>query len=201
LHKFLGREWEDSLSIQISRSQVKAADLNYKVAKYRLYPMVSLAGSISQSNSTNASLDSVSQVSVLSQYVGVSVSWSVFDGFATKGAKISAMANKRYYERLLQTQTDQLMDQAMNFERQVGFSYRALKLAQTRADLSASAVRTMEDDAGRGLVSRVAVAAAVGAYNQSRLALVNQRAEFLNRWADYVSTLGHDPALQQLPVR
>jgi outer membrane protein TolC len=201
LHRFLGKEWEDNLSVQVSRNWVKVAELNYKVAKYRLFPMVSLAGSISQSNSTNASLDSVSQVSVLSQYVGVSVGWSVFDGFATKGAKISAMANKRLYERQLQTLSDQVMDLAMNQERQVGFAYRAMNLAQTRAGMSESALRTMEEDAQRGLVSRAAVAAAIGAHNQARLSLLNQRADFLSRWSEFVSTVGHDPALQQLPLR
>lgn len=201
LHKFLGQGWEDNLTIQINRNQVEVADLNYKVVKYRLYPMVFLAASASQSNSTSASLDAVSQVSVLSQYAGVSVSWSVFDGFATKGAKISAMASKRSAERQLQSQTDLLMEQAMNQERQVGFAFRAMKVAQIRADLSATAVRTMEEDAGRGLVSRAAVAAAVGASNQARLTLLNQRADFLSRWTEFVSTVGHDPVLQQLPLR
>jgi outer membrane protein TolC len=201
LQKFLGHDWEDNLNVQINRNLVKVADLNYKVAKYRLYPMVSIAAGISQSNSTNAAPDSVSQVSVLSQYAGLSVGWSIFDGFATKGAKISALANKRIYERQLQTLTDQLMDQAMSQERQVGFAYRAMGLAQARAALSESALRTMEEDAQRGIVSRAAVTAALGAHNQARHALLNQQADFLSRWSEFVSTVGHDPVLQSLPAR
>ena len=201
LHEFLGQGWERNLSIQINRHWLRVAELNYKQAKYRLYPMFSLAASISQNNSTNASLDSVSQVSVLSQYVGISMAWSVFDGFATKGAKISALANKRYYERQLQTVTDQLMDQAMSQERQVGFSYRAMNLAQARTGLSETAVRTIRDDAQRGLASKAAVEAAIGAHYQSELLLANQRADFLSRWSEFVSTLGHDPILQQLPAK
>jgi outer membrane protein TolC len=201
LQQFLGHGWEDNLNVQINRSLVKVADLNYKVAKYRLYPMVSVAASISQSNSTSASLNSVSQVSVLSQYAGVSVGWSIFDGFATKGAKISALASKRTSERQLQSVTDQLMDQAMSQERQVAFAYRAMGLAKARASLSESALRTMEEDAQRGLVSRAAVTAALGAHNQARHALLNQQADFLSRWSEFVSTVGHDPILQSLPAR
>lgn len=201
LHEFLGQGWERNLNIQISRHWMRVAELNYKQAQYRLYPMFSLAGSISQSNSTNASLNSVTQVSVLSQYAGLSMSWSIFDGFATKGAKITALATRRYYERQLQTVTDQLMDQAMSQERQVGFSCRAMNLAQARTGLSETAVRTIRDDAQRGLASKAAVEAAIGAHYQSELLLANQRADFLSRWSEFVSTLGHDPILQQLPAK
>jgi len=200
LRQFLGHDWEDNLNIQINRSWLRVSELNYKQAQYRLYPMVSLGASISQSNSTSASLNSVSQVSVLSQYAGVSLSWSVFDGFATRGAKMSALANRRYYERQLQTVTDQLLDQAMALERQVGFAYRAMNLARARTNLSESALRAIQDDAQRGLISRTAVQAAVGAHYQSEYTLLSQRADFLSRWSEFVSTLGHDPILQQLPA-
>jgi outer membrane protein TolC len=200
LNRFLGHDWEDTLTIQMSRSWLRVSELNYKQAQYRLYPMVGIGASISQSNSTNASLNSVSQVSVLSEYVGVSLSWSIFDGFATRGAKISALANRRYYERQLQTVTDQLFDQAVSLERQVGFAYRAMKLARARTDLSESALRAIQDDAQRGLASRTAVEAAVGSHYQSEYTLLTQRADFLSRWSEFVSTLGHDPILQLLPA-
>ncbi len=200
LRRFLAHEWEDNTTLQIARSQVKIAALNYKVAQYRLFPMFSLAASVSQSNSTQASLNSVSQVSVLSEYYGVSMSWSVFDGFATRGAKIGARANQRFYDRQLQTQTDQLLDQAMSLERQVSFAYRALKLAQIRTELSAAALNAMQEDAKTGLISRAAFEAATGAHNQTRLQMLNQRADFLSRWAEFVSTLGHDPVLAQLSI-
>lgn len=201
LHEFLGQGWEHNLSVQINRHWLRVSELNYRQAKYRLYPMFGLAASINQSNSTNASLNAVSQVSVLSQYVGLSMNWAVFDGFATRGAKISALANQRYYERQLQTVTDQVMDQAMSLERQVGFSYRAMNLAQARSGLSAAAVRTTEDDAQRGLVSKATVEAAISAHYMAELTLANQRADFLSRWSEFVSTLGQDPILQQLPAK
>jgi hypothetical protein len=129
------------------------------------------------------------------------MSWSLFDGLATKGAQISAKANTRYYERQLQTVTDQLLDTAVSQERQVGFSYRAMTLAQTRTGLSESAVRTMQDDAQRGIASKASVEASVGYLNAAQLALLNQRADFLNRWAEFVSTTGRDPVLAQVPAK
>jgi len=200
LQRFLGVEWEEHPIVQLNRGWVRVAELNYKQAKYRLYPMFGLGASISQSNSTSASGGFVSQASVLSQYVGVNMSWSIFDGFATRAAKISAKANQRTYERQLQTATDQLMDQATNLERQVGFAYRAMRLAQTRAELSESAVRMLQEDANNGIASRTMVEVATGSYYQSQLTVLNQRVEFLTRWSEFVSTLGRDPVLQQLPA-
>jgi outer membrane protein TolC len=184
----------------VNRSQVRVAELNYKVANYRLYPMVGLSASVSQTNTTSASLSSVSQVSVLSAFGGVTINWAIFDGFATRGAKIGALANKRLYERQLQTVTDQLLDQAMSLERQAGFSYRAMSLAQTRAGLSEAALRTARDDAARGQIPESAVEAATGADNYVQMNLLTQRADFLSRWAEFISTTGHDPILQQLPA-
>lgn len=200
LQRFLGVEWEEHPAVQLNRSWVRVAELNYKQAKYRLYPMFGLGASISQSNSTSASGGFVSQASVLSQYVGVNMNWSVFDGFATRAAKISANASKRTYERQLQTVSDNLRDQATNLERLVGFAHRAMRLAQTRAELSESAVRMLQEDANNGIASRTMVEVATGSYYQSQLTVLNQRVEFLTRWSEFVSTLGRDPALQQLPA-
>jgi outer membrane protein TolC len=200
LQDFLGHGWEENLTVQVNRSQVRVAELNYKVANYRLYPMVGLSASVSQTNTTSASLSSVSQVSVLSAFGGVTINWAIFDGFATRGAKIGALANKRLYERQLQTVTDQLLDQAMSLERQAGFSYRAMSLAQTRAGLSEAALRTARDDAARGQIPESAVEAATGADNYVQMNLLTQRADFLSRWAEFISTTGHDPILQQLPA-
>lgn len=201
LQKFLGVDWEENLLVQANRDWIKVADLNYKVAKYRLYPMFGFGASISQSNSTNASENSVSQVGVLSKYIGVTASWSIFDGFATRGAKMSALANKRYYERQLQNHVDTIMDQARSLERQVSFSYRAMNLAATRKSIADSAVQNAKDELARGLTSETAVQVALGSQNQSQLALLVQKTDFLARWSEFVSTIGQDPLVKALPAK
>jgi outer membrane protein TolC len=200
LKRFLGGAWEDNLSVQVNRDWVKYYDLNYKVAKYRLFPMFSLGASIAQSNSTNASGSSVSQTSVLTQYAGVSMSWSIFDGFATRGAKISAMGTKRYYERQLQMVGDQLLEQATGQDRQLGFAYRMLKLTQTRAEISERSLATIREDAQSGLASSAAVEAALNINYQTQLSALNLRADFLSKWAEFISTVGLDPILQNIPA-
>lgn len=197
---FLSQSWENNPLILTARDWVKVAELNYKVAKYRLYPMFTFGASIAQANSTSASESTVSQVGVLSKYFGVSASWTIFDGRATKAAQISARANQRYYERLLQNQTDTVLDQVRSLEKQLGFSHRAVQLAETRNTQAESAVRQRQDEAQQGLASQVAVDAALAAQDTYRLYLLNQRLDFLSRWSEFVSTVDTDPALQFLPA-
>lgn len=201
LQRFLAVGWEDDLLVQVNREWVRVADLNYKIAKYRLYPMFAFGASISQSNSTNASENSVSQVGVLSKSVAVSAGWSIFDGFATRGAKMTALANKRYYERLLQNQVDTVLDQARSLERQVNLSYRAMNLAATRKTVTDSALQNAKDELARGLTSQNTVQVALGSQYQSQLTLLLQKTDFLARWSEFVSTIGQDPLVKSLPAR
>lgn len=197
---FLGERWESSPAIQSARDWVRVAELNYKVAKYRLYPMFSFGASISQTNSTTASENSVSQVGVLSQYLGVTATWTIFDGRATKAAQTSARANQRYYERQLQNQTDALIDQVRAMEKQLGFSHRALQLAEIRQAQAESAVRQRQDELQQGLSSQVTLDAALATQDSYTLNLLSQRLDFLSRWSEFVSTTDTDPVLQFLPA-
>jgi outer membrane protein TolC len=197
---FLGRTWENNPTIQNARDWVKVADLNYKITKHRLYPMFSFAASAAQSNSTNASANTVSQVGVFSTYYGISASWMIFDGRATRAAKISARANQRYYERLLQNQTDAVLDQVRSLEKQLGFSHRAVILAETRNTQAEAAVRQRQDEVQQGLSSQVAVDAALAAQDTYRYYVLNQRLDFLSRWSEFASTVETDPVLEFLPA-
>jgi len=196
---FLSAGWENNPAVLSARDWVRVAELNYKVAKYRLYPMVGFGASVGQSNSTNASANSVTQVGVFSQYLGVTASWSIFDGRATKAAQISARANQRYYERLLQNQTDAVMDQVRSMEKQVGFAHRAVKLAEIRYQQAESSAKQRQEELQQGLASQVAVDAALAAQDSYSLNLLNYRLDFLSRWSEFVSTVEADPALQLLP--
>ena len=201
LQKFLAVGWEEDLIVQVNREWVRYSDMNYRIAKYRLYPMINFGASISQSNSTNATETFVDQVGVLSKYVGISANWSIFDGFATRGAKMHALATKRYWERQLQNHVAALQDQARSLERQVAFASRAMGLAAMRHSLAESAVRTRQDELARGLTSQAILESAIGSQQQSQLNLTYQQIDLLARWSEFVSTVGQDPMVLELPVR
>lgn len=201
LRMFSAAGVDDLLPLQALQAQVRQADLNYKVAKYRLFPKFSISANISQSNSTNASLNSVTQVGVNSQNINVMAVWSIFDGFATSGAKKSALATKRSNERQLAIQRQVSLDQAKDLERQLAYGARAVQLYDTRLALAEDAVKRAKDNLQRGLGTQKDVDNAQMAYLGTDLGALQQRADFLNRWAEFLSLTGFDSVLKLLPAR
>lgn len=192
---------DDLLPLQVLQAQIKQADLNYKVAKYRLFPKFSISATASQSNSTNASLNSVNQVGINSQNVNLQAVWSIFDGFATSGAKMSALATRRSNERQFDLMRQVSLDQARDLERQLRYSARAVKLADTRRALAEDAMNRSKDNLSRGLGTQKDVDAATAGFLGSDFSALQQRVDLLNRWAEFLSLTARDPALSHLPAR
>jgi outer membrane protein TolC len=201
LRMFSAAGVDDLLPLQVLQAQVRQADLNYKVAKYRLFPKFSISANVSQSNSTNASVNSVTQVGVNSQNINVMAVWSIFDGFATSGAKKSALATKRTNERQWEIQRQVALDQAKDLERQLAYGARAVQLYDTRLALAEDGLKRAKDNLERGLGTQKEVDAAQLAHLGTSLGALQQRADFLNRWAEFLSLTGHDSVLKLLPAR
>lgn len=201
LAKFLSTDIENTLQAQITRDYIQQANLNYKIAKYRLYPKFGMSAGYSLSNSATVTNNLATQAGLTSQNFNITASWSIFDGFATKGVKRSTLLTKRTYEKQLETYLRTTGDQVTDLERQLNFAARAMKLADTRRDIQAGAIKLVEQDLLRGVGSQLTVDSTRAASYQSDLSAIATRAEFLSRWAEFLSALNLDPALKNLPAR
>ena len=190
---------ENSLVALTYRYNIEQADLSYKVARFRLYPRFGLSAGISQVNSTSVSQNIVVQTGVYSQSASVTASWNIFDGWATKGAKLSALATKRSYERQLLSYVTATTAQVRDVEAQIGFASRALRIADTRWDIIRGQAKNATDGLARGSGSQTEVDTAAQTMNNYELVVLNQRVEYLNRWAEFRSLTGQDPAMTNLP--
>jgi outer membrane protein TolC len=191
----------NTFTAQIYRDSVRQAELNYKIAARRLYPKFGLGLSFGQSNQATASSGSVSQTAITTTTVGVTASWTIFDGFATKGAKLAALASKREAERGLRAYTDGTLEQIQLTEKQIGFAARTVDVADRRAKLADDTLVRVKEDAKLGVVSQGKVDTSAQLAYSLELTALNARAEFLNKWAEYLSLLGVDPALNNLSPR
>lgn len=201
LASFLQDQGGSSIQAEIYDLYVQQADLNYDIAKTRLYPKFSLYAGYSLNNSTSATLDSISQVGVASFNYGVIASWTIFDGFSARGSKLSALETKRTYELQRRNYTDATLESAQNIHRQLGFSLRALALAEQRYDLGRELVRGTEEDVRLGVSAQAALDNAQVIANNAELAAVAARTDYLTRWSEFVSLVGADPAMNNLPER
>ncbi len=186
---------------QINSLRIKDAELNYKVARTRLYPKFSLTASASQYNSQNVTATAVTQQAAFSTTYGVSGSWTLFDGFAARGAKRYALENKRLYEYQQRNLAVQLTDQVESSVKLIGFSAQSLEMTEATRAGAAFSVQLISDEFKRGSVTEDAVTTATSQLYSQEAAVVLARIDLLTRWCDLVSLVGADPILNQLPAR
>ena len=200
LQEFVQSDAAQTYSTLVYRDYIKLANIDYRIARVNLLPKFSFSASISQANVTSASVNYVSQVGVSSSGWSVVGSWSIFDGLATRGAKLSALDRKRSYERTLRTTTDQTIAQVRDLEKQLGFAWRSLEISQSRRDLSETTFKRLEENLKLGSASQTMVNTAQLKFYSSEYMLAYMRSGYLNYWSQFVSTLCVDPILNVMPA-
>jgi outer membrane protein TolC len=163
--------------------------------------MIGFSAYFSQQPTVSVGSGPVQQYITQSRNLDIVAGWSIFDGLATRGAKLSALSSKRSLERTLRTTEDQTMAQVRDLEKQLGFSWRGLSLSQQRRDQAEGGLNATIDYVKRGLSSANDTSAARIGFYQSELYLAIARADFLNQWSQFVSTLCVDPMLTVIPSR
>jgi outer membrane protein TolC len=201
LQNFESGGLHDTFQAQIYDDHIRQNDLNYRIAKYRLYPHLDLQLSLGQADQSQVSGHTVSHNQVLNDSAGVGVGWSIFDGFATRGAKLAALTGKRQAERDRQTYLDQTLEQARESERQLVFSARAMAIAERRFQFSEEALQRAKDDFKLHTLSQAGMDQATANFYQAQAGIFATRADFLSSWSGYLSLLNVDPVLNNLSTR
>jgi outer membrane protein TolC len=196
---------DKTFQAQVYDDQIKQGDLNYKIAEYRLYPRLDFVLAVSeqylaQSITQTDGQPGISEKQYFFDSATLEANWSIFDGFATRGAKLAALASKRTAERNLQTYLDQTLEQARYFERQIGFSARAMTLAEKHFNTSVGFLQQAKDNLKLGVGSQANVDQATASYYQWQVAAFSARIDFFSRWSDYLSLLDIDPVLNNIPA-
>jgi outer membrane protein TolC len=191
---------ENSLQGQISALNIKREDLNYKIAKTGvLYPKFSFTAGYGLSYSQVPTAGVVEQSAVRSYNYGISANMPLFDGFSTRGAKMSALASKRTAERQMQTLTETSLDSAQISRSRLGVAAETLRLAEVRRSLADDALKRGREEFQEGTVAQNTLDALTLVFNGTDYAAVNARVAYLNLWSDFVSSMGVDPVLRLLP--
>lgn len=198
---FLSGGADDTFKAQVAEMNARAARLQYKIARVRLLPKFDAGVQHSRESSTTATPTEVTQTAITRDTFEVRGNWNIFDGFATKGAKLQARADERYWEKERQIETDSAMDEAQQLARTVALDARAADIAKQRQDGAALLLRRAEEAMKAGTASQDDVN---NATNTLRLAQANSavaRATYLSDWSAFVSRVADDPILNNLPPR
>lgn len=198
---FVGGGVESTFQSEIYKLYTKEGDLNYSIAKVRLLPKFSASASYSYSNQTSTNGLSITQVGVQSESYAVSANWSIFDGFATRGAKLAALASKRQYEQQEKAYVDTSIDQISDMRHQLGFSVRAMSIAEVHYSLFEAEVKRLNQDQALGYASQASIDSGLLTLYATDYQRHFARSDYYNRWTEFVSLAGIDPALANVSSR
>lgn len=190
-----------AIAAQIAELGVRDSELEYKVNKVRTLPKFRFNAGYSLQNTTNATPNSVSQTGVTNEGANISVDWSIFDGFATRGYMREAQANKRIHEREEQTFADVALDAAQALQRQIGLDVRSVSMTDNRHTLAAGAYKHAQEEFDRGKAPKADIDNALTTVYQKEAESFRARAYYFSHWSDLVALAGADPAFNTLPAR
>jgi len=198
---FVGSGIASTFQNEVYKMLLEQQDKTYSIAKTRLLPKLNAAAAFSYSNQTSFSSTYITQVGVRAESLSLGANWTIFDGFATRGSKLSALASKRSYERARQTYIDSTIDSISDLRKQVGFSQRAMGLAEVHNALIAAEVKRLGDDKNLGYASQATIDAGIVNLNATQYNMAFARTDFLSRWTEFVSLAGIDPAIANIAPR
>ena len=186
---------------QVYSLQLQQQKLNYRVVKYNLYPKISASLSYNLSNSQTVNGGSVSFSAVASTNYGFNANWTLFDGFSTHFQKIAALTAMRSAEHQKSVYEDNAIDSAANLRAVIGFAARALDIAMIRRDLDKNGIAQLTEEVKLGVQTRGVLESQTVNFNSSDYGSVVAIQDYFNRWSEFVSLVGQDPILDNLPAR
>lgn len=196
LSGFLAQEEPSTVAALNLKDQITTARLNYENQRKRLLPKVNFVMGITQDEQSYYNISE--KYGLQSQYAGIGVSWLLFDGFATRGAKKAALLNMRKTEAAYRNYSDDIGAQAQSAARHLEFSARQMRIQERYFDGNRSFLEHQQEQNRLGTVSAAALADAQVQYNNGLTQTLEARADYLNRISQFVGLVARDPAVDHL---
>lgn len=200
LSNFLGQREPVTPALEIMRQQIEINTLSYKNQRKRLLPKLSFIVGVSQ-DEQSYTINSAQKYGVLSQFVGLSVNWQIFDGFATRGAVRSALAQKRQSEESYRIAVESQRRQAESAVRGIELAYRQMAIGDKILDNSQVYLNFRREDFKRGNASEADVNQALASYYSAMVSANNARINFLMKQVEFVSLIARDPLMENVVTK
>jgi outer membrane protein TolC len=200
LAAFLGHPEPKTFATNFAKGQLEIERLGYAINRTGLRPKFSAVAGISQ-DEQSYSTNIAQKYGVQSLYLGISGSWNIFDGFATRGAVRSSLARVRKLEANYKQLTETAGADAQRAAHQLKFVERQMAIQDQLMDSATNFLQYRKDEFARGTVSETDVAAVQGVYNREFLTTLQSRSEYLLKFSEFLSLIMEDPAMANVPAR
>lgn len=200
LASFLSDKTPGTAEAAVLRDQIKIEELNHKVAKTRLKPKLSAVAAYTQDQQANL-YGSIDSYSLTSFYAGLSLNWTIFDGFSTGAAVRNSLARRRQLENDYRAVTERLAVESQNQVKRLQFVARGMAISDRMASDSVGGLETVRDERRRGVKSDADVSQAQLVVYDTEIQAFNARIDYLLRVGDFLGTLNADPVVAAVSVK
>jgi outer membrane protein TolC len=191
---------KSTIEAQVHELRVQDALRRYKIDSVRLLPKFGLGAGYSIENNTTVNGNSVGQRAVARQTMNVSASWNIFDGFATRAAKMESRALQRLNATRRDAELQELLETVQALERHLKVDAVQLELVEVRRGMAEEIRRRAEEEYGFGKLPKLDIERAkIGIYLAETRTL-EARAALLSRWSEFIALATYDPVLNNLPA-
>ncbi len=172
--------------------------LNYQIVDKALRPKLNLVTGVSQDevSYTGSPADRANTQSI---YAGVNVTWNIFDGYATAAQRRASRLRQRQLENERDDRRKELMETVESQVKQIDFAARSTALGQATLDQYNLFVRKKSEDIAFGISAPAEIDGITIARDSVLIQAMMQRSDLLGRMAEFLSSIGRDPALESIP--
>lgn len=197
LSEFLAQKDLPSAEADSYRKLMKIEDVTLAITKTRLRPKFGVSIGISQ-DEQSYTLNTAQKYAVQSLFGGVSMSWSIFDGFSANAALRTQLAKIRQMRNEYRGLTERLAQQAQSQARLIGFAGRMLSITERYLVSGEGNLQSKKAEFSRGVISEDDLSGAqIGLYD-SQIAALGARADYYNQVCEFLGTVVEDPVLRNL---
>ena len=187
-------DWvRQTYSVQIRENELEKQERDAIIIRSRQRPNVSLSASISQAPVNTATQN---DVDTIRYFAGLSVSWNIFDGFATQASRRINLLQGRRLESEMRNDIDRLVNREREVRNELMIMIRKQRLAERRFDLDSRIYSRVKSDYEVGRISSNEFRTTQINYYQQELFLHIARAELLRAVGDYLTLLNEDRGLR-----
>lgn len=174
--------------------ELRRERLNLAILRVNQRPKIDLRTGVSQDELARET-DITRRSTLQAVGIGVRVRWNIFDGFASRGRRLSVQTTLRRLQQDLETLTEDLKDAAERALVELDFAGRSLIAAERRFGPVPQNLRRAREDLELGVLSEEAVREAESRLYSAQITVFSARAAYLNALANFLSTVNADPAL------
>lgn len=197
---YLSQDEPESMELRTLKENIAVERLSLANTRTQLRPKVDLVVGASQ-DEQSYTIDVGQRFGIESYYIGFSANWQIFDGFANRGAVMSAAARLRSSESRYKRLSEELATNVQNAARDIGFAERHMRIQDRLLDSARTFLEFRQEQARQGAASEGDVARGQANYDSALVAALQARAAFLLQLSELLGSITEDPALANVPAK